>query len=49
MYHNTSMHYPNQTFHTQSHTRNAMYIRPVDSYACGNILENTMNVAWEFM
>ena len=38
------MSYPNKIFHTQSNTRNVMHIRPIDSYACSTILENTMNV-----
>ena len=49
MFHNTNISHPNQTFHTQIHTRNAMQIRTIDSYTCGIILENTMNVAQEYM
>ena len=49
MFHNTSMSHPNQTFHTQSHTWNTIQIRPINSYACGAILENIVNVAWESM
>ena len=43
------MSHPNQTFHTQIHTRNMMQIRPVDLYARGIILENTVNAARESM
>ena len=40
----------NHTFHTQSHTRNTMHnIRPIDLYACGTILKNTVNAARESM
>ena len=44
------MPHQNHTFHTQSHTRNTMHnIRPIDLYACGTILKNTVNVARKSM
>ena len=46
--HELSTH-PNQTFQTQIYTWNVMQIRPIGLYACGTILENTVNVARESM